>query len=157
MFGNNEVGTIQAISELSKICHEHKVLFHTDAVQAVGKIPIDVKELGIDLMSISSHKLYGPKGIGALYIKNGVDIDPVILGGGQENGLRSGTENVANIVGFGKACDIAKNNLEENISYTKKLLDTLIENVLTEIPEVTLNGHPKSRLPKQCSLYISWC
>lgn len=146
MFGNNEVGTIQAISEISKICHKTNALFHTDAVQAVGKIPIDVKELGIDLMSISSHKIYGPKGIGALYIKNGIDIDPVILGGGQESGLRSGTENVANIVGFGKTCEIAKNNLQENISHTKKLRDTLIENVLNKIPEVTLNGHPKSRL-----------
>jgi len=146
MFGNNEVGTIQAISELSKICNENNIPFHTDAVQAVGKIPINVKELGIDLMSISSHKLYGPKGIGALYVKNGIDVDPIILGGGQEFGLRSGTENVANIVGFGKACEIAKNNLQENISHTKQLCDTLIENVLHEIPEVTLNGHPKSRL-----------
>ena len=147
MFGNNEVGTIQSLSEIAKICNKHKILFHTDAVQAIGKIPIDVKELGIDLMSISSHKLYGPKGIGALYIKNGINIDPVILGGGQERGLRSGTENVANIVGFGKACEIAKNNLQENLSQTKKLRDTLVENVLNEIPEVTLNGHPKSRLP----------
>jgi len=104
MFGNNEVGTIQTIPEISKICNENNIPFHTDAIQAVGKIPINVKELGIDLMSISSHKLYGPKGIGALYIKNGIDIEPVILGGGQESGLRSGTENVANIVGFGKAC-----------------------------------------------------
>jgi cysteine desulfurase len=146
MFGNNEVGTIQAISEISKICNEHNILFHTDAVQAVGKVPIDVKKLGIDLLSISSHKLYGPKGIGALYIKNGIDIDPVILGGGQEHGLRSGTENVANIVGFGKACEIAKNNLQENISYMKKLRDILVEKVLNNIPEVTLNGHPQSRL-----------
>jgi len=147
MFGNNEVGTIQTIPEISKICNENNIPFHTDAIQAVGKIPINVKELGIDLMSISSHKLYGPKGIGALYIKNGIDIEPVILGGGQESGLRSGTENVANIVGFGKACEIAKNNLQENISHTKKLRDLLIEKVLNEIPEVTLNGHPESRLP----------
>ncbi|MFQ5782058.1 MAG: cysteine desulfurase family protein [Nitrosopumilus sp.] len=147
MFGNNEVGTIQPISEITKICNEQKIPFHTDAIQAVGKIPIDVKALGIDLMSISSHKLYGPKGIGALYIKNGIDIDPVILGGGQEHGLRSGTENVANIVGFGKACEIAKNNIQENLSQVKKLRDVLIENVLNEIPHVTLNGHPKSRLP----------
>ena len=105
MFGNNEVGTIQTISEISNICNEHNILFHTDAVQAVGKVPLDVKKLGIDLLSISSHKLYGPKGIGALYIKNGVDVDPVILGGGQEHGLRSGTENVASIVGVGRACE----------------------------------------------------
>ncbi len=147
MFGNNEVGTIQHISEIAKICNEHKIIFHTDAVQAVGKIPIDVKELGVDLLSISSHKLYGPKGIGALYIKKGVDIDPILLGGGQESGLRSGTENVANIVGFGKACEIAKNNLTENITHMKKLRDILIDKVLHEIPKVTLNGNTQYRLP----------
>jgi len=147
MFGNNEVGTIQPISEITKICNERKIPFHTDAVQAVGKIPIDVKELDIDFLSISSHKLNGPKGIGALYIKNGMSIDPIILGGGQEHGLRSGTENVANIVGFGKACEIAKNNLDANTSYVKKLRNILVEKVLTEIPEVTLNGDPHLRLP----------
>ena len=147
MFGNNEVGTVQKISEITKICNERKIPFHTDAVQAVGKIPINVKELGIDLLSISSHKLHGPKGIGALYIKNGIKIDPVILGGGQEHGLRSGTENVANIVGFGKACEIAKNNLNDNMKYVIALRDMLIEKVLNEIPEVTLNGDPTSRLP----------
>jgi cysteine desulfurase len=147
MFGNNEVGTVQKISEIAKMCNEKKIPFHTDAVQAVGKIPIDVKDLGIDLLSISSHKLHGPKGIGALFIKNGIKIDPVILGGGQERGLRSGTENVANIVGFGKACEIAKNNLDKNIDYVTKLRDILIEKILHEIPEVTLNGDPKSRLP----------
>jgi len=147
MFGNNEVGTIQPISEIAKICSKHNVLFHTDAVQAVGKVPINVKDLGIDLLSISSHKLYGPKGIGALYIKNGIILDPVILGGGQENGLRSGTENVANIVGFGKACEIAQNNFSENTSHTKKLRDILVEKIFNEIPKVTLNGHTKSRLP----------
>ena len=147
MFGNNEVGTVQQISEIAKICNEQKIPFHTDAIQAVGKIPIDVKKLGIDLLSISSHKLHGPKGIGALYIKNGTNIDPMILGGGQELGLRSGTENVANIVGFGKACEIAKNNLNENIFYVKKLRDILVERVLHEIPSVTLNGDPQSRLP----------
>ena len=147
MFGNNEVGTVQKISQIAKICNEQKIPFHTDAVQAVGKIPIDVKELGIDLLSISSHKLHGPKGIGALFIKNGIKIDPVILGGGQEHGLRSGTENVANIVGFGKACEIAKNNLNENIEYVTKLRDLLIEKVFHEIPEVTLNGDSEYRLP----------
>jgi len=147
MFGNNEVGTIQPISEIAKICNEHKIPFHTDAIQAVGKIPIDVKELGVDLLSISSHKLYGPKGVGALYIKNGIDIDPVMLGGGQEHGLRSGTENVASIVGFGMACEIAKNNLNDNIIQMKKLRDTLVEKILNEIPEVVLNGHSQFRLP----------
>ena len=147
MFGNNEVGTVQKISKISQICHEKKIPFHTDAVQTIGKIPIDVKELGVDLLSISSHKLHGPKGVGALYIKNGIRIDPMILGGGQEHGLRSGTENVANIVGFGKACEIAKNNLTENMAYVTKLRDLLIKKVLDGIPEVTLNGDPKSRLP----------
>ena len=146
MFGNNEVGTIQPIAEIAKICHENKVLFHTDAVQAVGKLPVDVKELGIDLLSISSHKLHGPKGIGALYIKDGVKIDPIILGGGQEFRLRSGTENVASIVGFGQACEIAQNNLSENISFVKKLQTLLIKKVLEEIPETTFNGHSESRL-----------
>ncbi|MCV0393198.1 MAG: cysteine desulfurase [Nitrosopumilus sp.] len=147
MFGNNEIGTIQPISEISKICQEYKIPFHTDAVQAVGKIPIDVKELGIDLLSISSHKLYGPKGVGALYIKNGLDIPPFILGGGQENGLRSGTENVANIVGFGMACEIAMKNIHENFSYVKNLQELLIQKISDEIPQVTLNGHPQLRLP----------
>ena len=146
MFGNNEVGTIQPIAKIAKICHENKVLFHTDAVQAVGKLPVDVKELGVDLLSISSHKLHGPKGIGALYIKDGVKIDPIILGGGQEFRLRSGTENVASIVGFGQACEIAQNNLSENISFVKKLQTLLIKKVVDEIPETTFNGHSESRL-----------
>ena len=146
MFANNEVGTIQPIAKIAKICRENKVLFHTDAVQAVGKLPVDVKELGIDLLSISSHKLHGPKGIGALYIKDGVKIDPIILGGGQEFRLRSGTENVASIVGFGQACEIAENNLSENILFIKKLQTLLIKKVLEEIPETTFNGHSESRL-----------
>jgi cysteine desulfurase len=146
MFGNNEVGTIQPIAEIAKICHENKVLFHTDAVQAIGKLPVDVKELEVDLLSISSHKLHGPKGIGALYIKDGVKIDPIILGGGQEFRLRSGTENVASIVGFGQACEIAQNHLVENISLTKKLQTLLVQKVLDEIPETTFNGHSESRL-----------
>ncbi len=147
MFGNNEVGTIQPINKIAKICNEHNVIFHTDAVQVIGKIPINVKELGVDLLSISSHKLHGPKGIGALYIKNGVKINPIILGGGQEFRLRSGTENVASIVGFGKACEIAQNNLDENTSHMKKLQTLLVKTVLDEIPEVTLNGHSELRLP----------
>ena len=147
MFGNNEVGTIQPIAELARICGKCDIPFHTDAVQAVGKIPIDVKKLDIDLLSISSHKLYGPKGIGALYVKKGINLDPVLLGGGQEHGMRSGTENVANIVGFGKACEIAKNNLAENLAYVKKLRNSLIDKIIDEIPQVVLNGHPHERLP----------
>ena len=146
MFGNNEVGTIQPIIEIGKICHKHNVLFHTDAVQAVGKLHVDVSELGVDLLSISSHKLHGPKGIGALYIKNAVKINPLILGGGQEFRLRSGTENVASIVGFGQACEIAQNHLDENILYVKKLQTLLVEKVLDQIPETTFNGHFEFRL-----------
>ena len=152
MFGNNEVGTVEPISDFVKICKEKNFLFHTDAVQAAGKIRIDVKELRVDLLSISSHKLNGPKGIGALFIRSGVSIDPVILGGGQENGLRSGTENVANIVGFGKACELSRINLLENISKMKELRDYLSNKIMQEIPEVTLNGHPETRLPNNIHL-----
>lgn len=152
MFGNNEVGTIEPISDLAKICKEKQTLFHTDAVQAIGKISIDVKALGVDLLSISSHKINGPKGIGALYVKRGISIHPIIFGGGQEKGLRSGTENVANIVGFGKACEIAENNLVTNISKMKELRDYLSKKILAEIPCVTLNGHPEKRLPNNIHL-----
>ena len=147
MFGNNEMGTIEPIAQIAQLCNERNIPFHTDAVQAVGKITIDVKKLGVDLLSISSHKINGPKGIGALYIRKGIDLIPIILGGGQENGLRSGTENVANIVGFGKACELAKLNLSENISHMKKLRDNLVATILREIPGVTLNGHTENRLP----------
>ncbi len=146
MFGNNEVGTVQPISELARICCDCGVLFHTDAVQAVGKTPIDVRALGVDLMSISSHKIHGPKGVGALFIRDGIRVDPLILGGGQERGLRSGTENVAGIVGFGRACEIARENLHDNIAYLKGLRDALVRGVLDAIPAVTLNGDPASRL-----------
>ena len=147
MFGNNEMGTIEPIAQIAQLCNEQNIPFHTDAVQAVGKIPIDVKKLGVDLLSISSHKINGPKGIGALYIRKGIDIDPIILGGGQEHGLRSGTENVANIVGFGKACELAKLNLSDNISHMKKLRDDLVAKILREISGVILNGHAENRLP----------
>jgi cysteine desulfurase len=147
MFANNEVGTIQPIKEMVEIAHEKNVPFHTDAVQAVGKTPIDVKELGVDLMSISSHKINGPKGVGALYIKSGVKLDPLILGGGQENGFRSGTENVASIVGFGKACHLAKDNMKQNLEHFQKLGNRLCSQIIKEIPYVTINGHPEKRIP----------
>ena len=146
MFANNEVGTIQPIKEISDICKKHQIPFHTDAVQAVGKIPINVKDLGVDALSISSHKINGPKGIGALFIKNGMKISPLILGGGQENGLRSGTENVASIVGFGKACQIAKERLNENISHFQKLHSSMLSRIVKEIPYVKLNGHSEKRI-----------
>jgi cysteine desulfurase len=147
MFANNEVGTIQPIAEIGKITREKKIIFHTDAIQAVGKTPINVEELGIDLLSISSHKINGPKGVGALYIRKGVKIDPLILGGGQENGLRSGTENVASIVGFGMACQLANDNIVQNQEHLRKLGMKLITDVLKEIPHTKLNGHPEKRIP----------
>jgi len=146
MFANNEVGTIQPIKEISEICKKYQIPFHTDAVQAVGKVPINVKELGVDALSISSHKINGPKGIGALFIKKGVIITPQILGGGQENGMRSGTENVASIVGFGKACEIAKERLNENISHFQTLHSSILSKIVKEIPHVKLNGHPEKRI-----------
>ena len=146
MFANNEVGTIQPIKEISEICKKYQIPLHTDAVQAVGKVPINVKDLGVDALSISSHKINGPKGIGALFIKKGLIITPQILGGGQENGMRSGTENVASIVGFGKACEIAKERLSENISHFKKLHSSMLSRVVKEISHVKLNGHPEKRI-----------
>lgn len=146
MFANNEVGTIQPIQEISKICHDKQIVFHTDAVQAVGKVKIDVKELGIDMLSISSHKINGPKGVGSLYIKKGIEIIPFIFGGGQENGMRSGTENVASIVGFGKACQLAQENMKQNILHLQNIRNNLIAKVMKEIPLVTLNGHSDQRI-----------
>jgi len=146
MLANNEVGTIQPIKEISEICKKYQIPLHTDAVQAVGKVPINVKELGVDALSISSHKINGPKGIGALFIKKGLRVAPQILGGGQENGMRSGTENVASIVGFGKACEIAKERLNENISHFEILHSTMLSRVVKEISHVKLNGHPEKRI-----------
>ena len=147
MFANNEVGTVQPIKEISKICKEKQVPFHSDAVQAVGKMPIDIKDLELSAMSISSHKLNGPKGIGALYIKKGIKIEPLILGGGQENGIRSGTENVASIVGFGKACELAKENLQKNIVHLKSLRDSLVSKITSEMSHVSFNGNKEKRIP----------
>ena len=146
MFANNEVGTIQPIQEISKICNKYQIPLHTDAVQAVGKIPINVKDLGVDALSISSHKINGPKGVGALFLKKGSTTAPYILGGGQENGMRSGTENVASIVGFGKACEIAKDKLSDNISHFQTLHSSILSKVVKEIPHVKLNGHPQNRI-----------
>jgi len=146
MFANNEVGTIQPIKEISEICKKYQIPLHTDAVQAVGKVPINVKDLGVDALSISSHKINGPKGIGALFIKKGLTVTPQILGGGQENGMRSGTENVASIVGFGKACEIAKDKLSDNISHFHSLYSLILAKTIKEITYVKLNGHPEKRI-----------
>ena len=147
MFANNEVGTIQPIKEIAEMARRNGIPFHTDAVQAVGKVPISVNDLGIDLLSISSHKINGPKGVGALYIRKGLKISPLILGGGQEGGLRSGTENVASIAGFGMACKMAKENMDINARHFKSLSSKMISRVLSEIPESRLNGHPEKRIP----------
>jgi len=146
MFANNEVGTIQPIKEISKICNKYQIPLHTDAVQAAGKVPINVKELGVDALSISSHKINGPKGIGALFIKKGFTVAPYLLGGGQENGMRSGTENVASIVGFGKACEIAKERLNKNISHFQALHSSMLSKIVKEIPHVKLNGNTEKRI-----------
>ncbi len=147
MFANNEIGTIQPIKEIGKIAKENKIYFHTDGVQALGNTVIDVEDMNIDLLSISSHKIYGPKGIGALYIRKGVKIDPLIHGGAQEHRKRAGTENVPGIVGFGKAAEIAYDNLEKNIENLTNLRNKLINGILDHIDYVKLNGHPQNRLP----------
>ena len=147
MHGNNEIGTIQPIEEIGKIAREKKIKFHTDAVQTFGKVKVDVEELNVDLLSLSSHKINGPKGVGALYIKKGTRVEPLIHGGGQERGIRSGTENVPGIVGFGKACELAANNLEEHYKKLSSIRDELIEKVLARIPEAYVNGDMEHRLP----------
>ncbi|MCY4492175.1 MAG: cysteine desulfurase family protein [Thaumarchaeota archaeon] len=152
MYANNEVGTIEPIFEIAKICREKNILFHSDAVQAVGKISLDVKKIPIDMLSISSHKLNGPKGVGALYIRKGTLLSPVIYGGGQERGLRSGTENVAGIVGFGKACDIARETIHHNLQNMKNLRDYMVTKITSEIPHTSLNGHPENRLPNNAHM-----
>jgi cysteine desulfurase NifS len=155
MFANNETGVIQPIAELARIARSAGVLFHTDAVQAFGKIPIDVEELGIDLLSVSAHKLHGPKGVGALYVRQGVPLHPVITGGGQEQGRRAGTENVPGIVGFGKACELAQRRLNEGeTARVRALRDRLEEGILALVPEARRNGHPVLRLPNTTSLIL---
>lgn len=147
MFANNEVGTIQPIKEISKIAREHNIYFHTDAVQAVGSVRIDVKDLGVDMLSMSGHKFYGPKGIGALYIKNGVNIENLIHGGGQEAGKRAGTENVPAIVGLGKAIYVAYRDFDKNTAKILNLREHFINEIEGKIEDVKLNGHRTLRLP----------
>jgi cysteine desulfurase len=149
MFANNEIGTINPIAEIGKICKEKGVLFHTDAVQAAGKVEIDVQALGIDLLSLTAHKIYGPKGVGALYVRRRnprVRLSALIHGGGHERGMRSGTLNVPGIVGFGKACEIAKKNLATEVPRIRAQRDHMWKLIQTELDEVYLNGHPTERL-----------
>ena len=147
IFANNEIGTIQPIKEIGEIAKKHNVLFHTDAVQAIGHVKIDVNELNIDLLSLSAHKFYGPKGIGVLYIKQGVKLDSIISGGGQERNKRAGTENVPSIVGLGKAIELAYENIEEHNERLFELRERLINKIEATIPYVKLNGHRTERLP----------
>lgn len=147
MYANNEIGTIQPIEKIGEIAHEHGIIFHTDAVQALGGVRIDVKKQHIDLMSMSAHKVGGPKGIGGMYIRKGVKIDNFIHGGGQERGRRAGTEGVQNIVGFGKAVELAEKNFDEHVEKLTALRNKLMEGIKVNIPDVVLNGHPTLRLP----------
>ena len=146
MFANNEIGTIQPIKEIGEVAKEHKILFHTDAVQAYGHVAIDVNELNIDMLSASGHKINGPKGVGIMYLRNGVRLGSFIHGGAQERSKRAGTHNTPGIVGFGAATKLAKETLEERAEYEKNLRDYLMERVMKEIPYVKLNGHPTLRL-----------
>lgn len=152
MAANNEIGTIQDIKTIAAIAHEHGACFHTDAVQAVGHMHIDVQEMGIDLLSLSGHKLRGPKGIGALYCRKGIALKPLVYGGGQEKGLASGTENVAGIVGLGQAIeDACGAHLDEKMAYVKKLTDRLVQGVLAAVPYTHFTGDPENRLPGTAS------
>lgn len=156
MFANNEVGTIMPIPEIARVCHEKGVLFHTDAVQAVGHVPVNVKEMGIGMLSLSAHKFHGPKGVGALYLKKGIRLPSYIVGGEQEKGRRAGTENVAGIVGLGAAIESAVANMPENVARMTRLRDKLINGILATIPEVKLNGHPTKRLPNNANVSIKF-
>ena len=156
MFANNEVGTIEPIAEIGALCRERNVLFHTDAVQAVCHIPIDVRAMNIDLMSISAHKVHGPKGIGALYCRKGIVLEPVIVGGAQERKRRAGTENVAGIVGLGAAIERAHKNMSADMARVSALRDKLISGILKNIPHVKLNGHPTQRLPQNVNFSIRY-
>ena len=152
VYANSEIGTIEPIKEISKIVHGKNAYLHVDATPACGQIPIDVKNEGIDLLTISSNDMYGPKGVGALYVKDGVRLEPLLHGGGQERGLRSGTENLPGIVGFGKAAEIAKEEMQTASPRLEKLRERLIEGLLKPIPYSFLNGHPTRRLPDNASV-----
>lgn len=154
MFANNEIGTIQPIEKIAKIAKSHNIIFHTDAVQAAGNIPIDVKDMGIDMLSISGHKINAPKGVGALYVKQGIEFDKFMNGGHQERNKRAGTENLAEIVGFGKACEIAKNNIENHNKYLKELRDYFISELLKTEKNIKINGSMKNRLPGNMNISI---
>lgn len=152
MHANNEVGTIQEIESIGKMAHGNHVLFHTDAAQSVGKIPVDIEKLNTDLLSIAGHKLYAPKGVGVLYIRDGINIEPFIHGAGHEGGRRAGTENVAGIVGLGKACEIAARDISKNTEHIIMLREKLFNKLLDTVDGIHLNGHPEKRLPNTLNL-----
>lgn len=156
MYANNEIGTIQPIEEIGRIAKEKGIYFHTDAVQAIGNIRIDVKEQNIDMLSLSAHKFYGPKGVGALYIKKGVKLIGIIHGGAQERKRRAGTENVPGIVGLGKAIELAYENFDEYNDRITKLRDKLIKGIMDKVPYTRLNGHPEKRLPGNTSFCFEY-
>lgn len=156
MFANNEVGSIMPVEEIGKLCRERKIAFHTDAVQAVCHVPIDVNAMNIDMLSISAHKIHGPKGVGALYVRKGILIEPLIVGGAQEKRKRAGTENVAGIVGLGAAIEIGVREMPTAMAKVKALRERLIEGILSTIPEVKLNGHRENRLPGNVNVSIRY-
>jgi cysteine desulfurase len=156
MYANNETGVVFPVEEIGEVLRERKILFHTDAVQAVGKVPIDVKKLPVDMLSLSGHKLHAPKGMGALYVRKGTRFYPYIIGGHQENGRRAGTENVASIIGLGKACELAAKNLQHEIFYLGKLRDKLEGNLLKNCPDVRINGDTEHRLPNTTNISFEY-
>ena len=156
MLVNNEIGTIQPIKEAAAIAKKHGILFHTDAVQGLGNVPIDVKDMGVDMMSVSSHKIYGPKGSGALYIRKGVNIANYMHGGAQENRKRAGTENLAGIVGFGKAAELAKENFANHVEHCSSLRDYFKDRILSEIPDTYVNGTMDGRHPGNLNITFKY-
>ncbi len=151
IYANNEIGTIEPIKELSEIAREKDVIFHTDAVQTVGKLNIDVEKTGIDLLSLSGHKIHASKGVGALYVADGIKLEPMVHGGGHEKGLRSGTENVTCIIGLGIACEIERTEMKDHIPVMKTMRDRLIDGIMENVEKVKLNGHPTKRLPNNAN------
>jgi cysteine desulfurase len=156
MYANNETGNIYPVRKIAEILKERRIVFHTDAVQAVGKIPIDLKSLAVDMLSLSGHKLHAPKGVGALYVRKGTRFSPYIIGGHQEKGRRAGTENLASIIGLGKACELAMKNMDEEVMYLKKLRDRLESTLIETCPDVRVNGDAGSRLPNTTNVSFEY-
>jgi cysteine desulfurase len=152
MHANNEVGTIEPIAEIAKLTKENGIIFHTDAAQSIGKIPVDISRLGVDLLSIAGHKIYAPKGVGALFIRKGIEPLKFLHGAGQELARRAGTENVLEIVGLGMACEIAARDLDQNMKHMQAMRDRLYEGIQSGCDQVKLNGHPQKRLPNTLSI-----